>query len=120
MSVILTLVSRITMNFQLSSVFAVSIIVIGNCASNDVLDRSLRDTLRQQLDNYKSQVGTYFQIIFTRVMLNYMAHLKDLIHVSYCKRSGLLVEETRVPGENHRRMSLTNFITQCCIACTSP
>jgi hypothetical protein len=108
------------MNFQLSSVFAVSIIVIGNCASNDVLDRSLRDTLRQQLDNYKSQVGTYFQIIFTRVMLNYMAHLKDLIHVSYCKRSGLLVEETRVPGENHRRMSLTNFITQCCIACTSP
>jgi hypothetical protein len=103
MSVILTLVSTITMNFQLSSVFAVSIIVIGNCASNDVLDRSLRDTLRQQLDNCKSQVGTYFQIIYTRVMLNYMAHLKDLIHVSYCKRSGLLVEETRVPGENHRR-----------------
>ena len=91
------------MNFQLSSVFAVSIILIGNCASNDVLDRSLRGTLRQQLDDCKSQVGTYFHIIYTRVMHNYMAHLKDLIHVSYCKRAGLLVKETGVPGENHRR-----------------
>jgi len=105
MTMVLTLVSRITMNFQLSSVFAASLILIGigSCASYDVLDRSLRGTLRQQLDDCKSQVGKYFQIIYTRVMLNYMAHLKDLIHVSYCKRSGLLVEETGVPGENHRR-----------------
>ena len=37
-------------------------------------------------------------------------------------QSVLLVEETRVHGKNHRpvAMSLTNFITYCCIEYTSP
>jgi hypothetical protein len=36
-------------------------------------------------------------------------------------RSVLLVDETGVPGETITcRKSLTNFITECCIECTSP
>ena len=71
MSMVCIVVFMITMNFQLSSVFAASLIVIGNCASYDVLDRSLRGTLRQQLDDCNSQV------VHTRLTLNFIAHLTD-------------------------------------------
>ena len=54
MSMVLILVSRITMNFLLSSVFAAYLILIVN-----------------------SQVGTYFFIVHTRLTLNYRAHVKD-------------------------------------------
>ena len=65
------------MNFQLSFVFAAFLILIGSCASHDVLDCSLRGTLREQLGDCNSQVGTYFQIVYTRLTLNYMTHLTD-------------------------------------------
>jgi hypothetical protein len=63
--------------------------------------------------------GSYKQKL--RLMIRFMVFNATFNNISVILwRSVLLVEETRVPRENHRPVaSLTNFITRCCIEYTS-